>query len=558
MIARVYHNLTVLPTGNVLVTGGLRTDAAKDTTAKREPQIWNPSTGTWSAPGTLGSDRARRGYHSTAILLPDGRVLSAGGEIYSANVSEAGYNPYNDNFTIYCPPYLFSGNNLATRPPMTGWPSTMAYGRRYTVCIDDDASTIASACLIRPGAVTHGFNQDQRYVPLGIVDRCSGQLIVETPNSANFTPAGYYLLFIVNTSGVPAVGQWVSLVAGTIPPDTCDVVPPASTFITVDYGRYGARVSWTAAGDDGNCGTAEKFDLRYSTAAITDANFLTATQFAPVSTIIPGPPGTAYCVEVPLSPCGIYYFALKTRDDHSQWSALSDVVSGSIKCTGSLTYICDESGMQAQGWGDGGWAGESSLSWESGGAAVEDRYQLRGTAGPVTGQYRVRLVKGGSGAAELDRVSLGAVDHDPSAQAYAGADRVFIGSSAPVLQVRDDAGADVTSQVTGSSATGYGGSAGQSLLVDLAASGSSNTALVLASSGSTPRVGADSTGILVQKPDGSGWQTIAHVFRGEAWTGVPSTRKAAPQSGWSSSGSIPSAPWNASSSRGPRRRSGWI
>lgn len=130
----------------------------------------------------------------------------------------------------------------------------------------------------------------------------------------------------------------------------------------------------------------------------------------------------------------------------------------------------------------------------------------------MEGDYRLRLLKVGSGHADLDQVTLGTIDHDAGVSAFAGLDRAFLGTTTAVQQVVDGSGADISSLVSGASDQSYSASAGQTMLVTLAASGSSNTALVVESFGYTSGVPGDSTGILVQAPRGDGtWRTLAHV-----------------------------------------------
>jgi hypothetical protein len=98
--ARKHLNLTVLPTGEVLATGGVGGTAFNDLSKPaRAAELWNPATGTWS---TLASSAVTRGYHATSILLPDGRVLHAG----SGDGEGA---PRQLNAELFSPPYLFAG-----------------------------------------------------------------------------------------------------------------------------------------------------------------------------------------------------------------------------------------------------------------------------------------------------------------------------------------------------------------------------------------------------------------------------------------------------------------
>jgi hypothetical protein len=192
---RTYHNLTSLPDGNVLVTGGTETtDPDNRAVSVLAAEMWSPSTQAFT---TMASMVTPRVYHSTALLLPDGRVLVAGGGEYNGTM------PDQLNAEIYSPPYLFKG----ARPTVTSYPSTLQYGGSFAVQTPD-AANIASVSLIRLGSVTHAFNQNQRFIPLSFT-ASSGSLTIQEPANANIAPPGHYMLFLVNSAGVPSVGAIV-------------------------------------------------------------------------------------------------------------------------------------------------------------------------------------------------------------------------------------------------------------------------------------------------------------------------------------------------------------
>jgi Domain of unknown function (DUF1929)/Bacterial Ig domain len=197
-LPRAYHNLTILADGTVLVTGGEHTanDGRTVSQAVYAAELWNPATQTWT---TMASMRRPRLYHSTALLLPDGRVLSAGGY----------YPPYAEpNAEIYSPPYLFKG----PRPTITSAPTVVQQGATFFVGTPD-AADIAMASLVRAGDVTHQVNMDQRFLPLTF-QRSAGGLVVQAPPDANQAPPGYYMLFLVNTAGVPSIASFVAVPPG--------------------------------------------------------------------------------------------------------------------------------------------------------------------------------------------------------------------------------------------------------------------------------------------------------------------------------------------------------
>jgi len=194
---RSHHNLTILPDGTVLVVGGGRnTDGMDQAQAVYEAELWSPETETWS---TMARMQVPRLYHSTALLLPDGRVLVAGGGRFQ--------DPQLDQLRaeIYSPPYLFGG----ARPTITLAPGRAAYGSTFVVTTPD-ASDITRVSLVRLGAVTHSFDQDQRFLNLGFQPG-DGSLTIDAPANANLAPPGYYMLFVVNSAGVPSVAAFVRL-----------------------------------------------------------------------------------------------------------------------------------------------------------------------------------------------------------------------------------------------------------------------------------------------------------------------------------------------------------
>jgi hypothetical protein len=193
---RRHHNAVILPTGEVLVVGGLSGTLFNDlSTAVHPAEIWSPATGAWT---TLASNTINRGYHTSAILLPDGRVLLSGS-------GDGAGAPSERNAEIFSPPYLFAG----TRPAIGTAPSTVNYGIAFRVN-SPDAPAIAKVSLIRLGSTTHAFDMNQRFQKLSFTSDASG-LNVTAPSSRNRTPPGHYMLFIVNTSGVPSVAKIVQV-----------------------------------------------------------------------------------------------------------------------------------------------------------------------------------------------------------------------------------------------------------------------------------------------------------------------------------------------------------
>jgi hypothetical protein len=212
---RRQHNLTVLADGSVLATGGNSSGAELvDLNAGvYAAELWNPATGKWKTLSSMGTTRQ---YHSTALLLPDGRVLSGGGGV-CGECDTVGY--LNKNAETFSPPYLFKkdgSGELAPRPTVSAAPETITEGTKFTVSTPDAAS-IQKVALVKLGAVTHSNNMGQRYVPVQFTAG-SGSLTVTAPANTSTAPPAYYMLFIVNSAGVPSVAPIVRVVPPAPPP----------------------------------------------------------------------------------------------------------------------------------------------------------------------------------------------------------------------------------------------------------------------------------------------------------------------------------------------------
>src|SRR5690349_17331036 len=191
--ARRQMNATLLPTGDVLVTGGTAGAGFNNRTgAVLTAEVWSPTTGRWTA---LADNAVVRIYHGTALLLPDARVLYTGSGGAAGAVDEL-------NYEIYSPPYFFHG----ARPAITGTlPGQVQYGQALTVTTPD-AAAISKVTFIRFSSVTHAFDQSARLVPLTF-SATPGELSVTIPASRTAAPPGPYMLFLVNGDGVPSEGR---------------------------------------------------------------------------------------------------------------------------------------------------------------------------------------------------------------------------------------------------------------------------------------------------------------------------------------------------------------
>lgn len=199
---RIQLNATLLPNGKVLVSGGSERDE-DNATAVKEAQLYDPSSNAFSSASAMEFPRL---YHSNTLLLPDATVAALGG-----NPQRKVYQP---EIEIYSPPYLFNADgSSAKRPTITSVSSRSAHYGGTLAVHTPDAKDIKSVVLIRAGAVTHAFDMDQRLVELSFT-AYGNVLSAKAPANGNLAPPGYYLLFILNSRGVPSVARFVRLEAG--------------------------------------------------------------------------------------------------------------------------------------------------------------------------------------------------------------------------------------------------------------------------------------------------------------------------------------------------------
>jgi hypothetical protein len=222
---RRQHNAVILPDGKVLIVGGSRAGGFDTSTSPVLPtEMWDPATGQFTV---MASIAVYRGYHSTALLLADGRVLSAGGNVGGPNAQ------------VFSPPYLFAGS----RPSVASAPVSAGYGQTVFVGTPD-ADSVSKVTLLRQASVTHSNSMSQGFLSLSFT-RTSTGLNVTMPANANLAPPGYYMLFILNGSSVPSVGSIIQVsssvaAVGTVTGKVTNTAGAPITGASVSSGGNGA------------------------------------------------------------------------------------------------------------------------------------------------------------------------------------------------------------------------------------------------------------------------------------------------------------------------------
>jgi hypothetical protein len=195
-----YPSSVVLPNDTVLVTGGSEGYRGSGDSDIHKAQIYDPSTNTFDQ---VASPRVGRDYHSEALLLPDGRVVTLGSDPLYGNASDTLPGTFENRLEIYTPAYLYTG----VRPVVSSGPTQLQRSRTYTFTVPN-AADIVRARLVRPSAVTHMTDSEQSSVALD-VHGSGDQLTVTVPANANLLPDDWYMFFVTNADGTPNNAYWV-------------------------------------------------------------------------------------------------------------------------------------------------------------------------------------------------------------------------------------------------------------------------------------------------------------------------------------------------------------
>ena len=188
--ARSDGNATIMPDGNIFLNGGHSyTDLEFSVFT---PEIYNPFT---QITKEMSKSYFRRNYHSTSLLLPDGRILTAGGDVWNAE--------------IFYPPYLFTKDNknktvLAKRPQIINLDKNIKRGEKVQIEVDGNISKVN---LISTGSTTHSQGSESKFKNLNFKRISNNKIEIQLTNNSNELQNGTYLLFVLNSKGTPSKGK---------------------------------------------------------------------------------------------------------------------------------------------------------------------------------------------------------------------------------------------------------------------------------------------------------------------------------------------------------------
>ena len=319
---RSFINLTNLPNGSVAVGGGTEKSSFDDSKAVKAAEIWDPATGLWRTVAAMAS--AAVPFDVTAA--PGWRVFVSGGGGDSGVTDQKNYQIYS--------PHTCSGSPASHNSV----PGTVQYNSNVLVETPDSGS-IQSVSLIRTGAVTHAFDQNERALSLPFT-QAPGGLSVPMPANGNYAPPGHYMLSLVNSNGVPSVASMVRFPA----PFEDTMAPTAPAGLSAAGSTGLVDLAWEPSSD--NIGVAKYIIYRSGTAGFIPGP---ASQVAQVA-------GTATSYRDSGLAAGTYFYQVKAEDAASNQSPPSNEASG--QASGDTTPPTAPAGLTATAG-----TGQISLAW---------------------------------------------------------------------------------------------------------------------------------------------------------------------------------------------------
>ncbi|WP_381798238.1 galactose oxidase-like domain-containing protein [Streptomyces niveus] len=197
-----YPSASLMPDDSVLVTGGAEDYRGRSGSNILEARMYDPKAGEYKR---VADPQVGRNYHSGSLLLPDGRVMIFGSDSLYADKANTKPGVFEQRVEIYTPPYLFRDS----KPTLTDGPKAIEHGESG-VFKTEDAASIKSAKLLRPSAVTHVTDVEQRSIAMDMEKTADG-IELTVPKNKALVPAGWYMLFVTDDKGTPSEGRWVEV-----------------------------------------------------------------------------------------------------------------------------------------------------------------------------------------------------------------------------------------------------------------------------------------------------------------------------------------------------------
>ncbi|MEU6878552.1 kelch motif-containing protein [Streptomyces sp. NPDC046712] len=198
-----YPSASLLPDDTVFVTGGSEDYRGRGGSDILQARTYDPRTGTYRR---VADPQVGRNYHSGSLLLPDGRVMIFGSDSLFSDPANTRPGVFEQRIELWTPPYLYREGG---RPELGEGPRRIARGTTG-VFRTQQAATITSAKLIRPSAVTHVTDVDQRTIALTL-KKTAGKVELGVPKNRSLVPSGWYMLFVTDAEGTPSEAVWVEV-----------------------------------------------------------------------------------------------------------------------------------------------------------------------------------------------------------------------------------------------------------------------------------------------------------------------------------------------------------
>ncbi|GAB3121808.1 kelch motif-containing protein [Streptomyces calidiresistens] len=207
-----YLNSVIMPDDTVFTTGGSEDYRGRGKSDVLKAQFYDPATDTFQP---AADPTVPRNYHAEALLLPDGRVATFGSDPLFADADNTRMGRFEQRVEVYTPPALHRAeaagkDGAGGRPVIEDGPRDPARGAEAVFRVPD-AERIEAARLIRPSAVTHTTDVEQRSIAVEITAAEGDELTLDIPGDRSLTPPGWYMLFVVDGSGAFSEAHWVHL-----------------------------------------------------------------------------------------------------------------------------------------------------------------------------------------------------------------------------------------------------------------------------------------------------------------------------------------------------------